>query len=165
MKKCILCERTFERATRTRKKSQDLVCDECNKTLDKKTEGQTKSLEPHEVIQARIELLQKLSTELKDLIETNVDKCAQTEELLEALPESVQPYLYTPMKSYKMMQFLLAITQGELMDSIVQQDSTVRLENALKNSLEAEDYRKSAALLDKLNKKKVKKSTSDEKNL
>jgi protein-arginine kinase activator protein McsA len=62
-----------------------------------------------------------------------------------------------------MAQFLLAITQGELMDSIAQQDSTVRLENALKKALETEDYRKSATLLDKLNQQKAEKTKSDKK--
>jgi protein-arginine kinase activator protein McsA len=161
MKKCILCESSFERAANKRKKSQDLVCDACNKTLDKKSSKakQPESLEPHEVIQARVEALQKLSKELKDMIETNLESCAQTEDVLSSLPESVQPFLYTPMKSYKMAQFLLAIMQGELMDSIAQQDSSVRLENALKKALETEDYRKSATLLDKLNQQKAKKTT------
>jgi hypothetical protein len=98
--------------------------------------------------------LEKRSNELKEMIENNPDYCGETEEMLEDLPEALQQFAFTPVKSYKMIQVLLALTKGEYMDSILKEDSEVRLKKALKNSIEAE----SAKIRDKLKEKTEKKT-------
>lgn len=163
MSKCILCDKPLPKHTKKDLKSSDLVCDACNHSIDQKIDTaieakKRKELQEYEEIKERLKHLERLSNELNELIESAPDACAETEESLENFPESVRPYLHTPIKTFKMVQFLLAITKGEYMDSITKQDSEVRLENALKKAVEKEDYRKSAIIRDKIKEKKEKRN-------
>ena len=167
MANCILCEKPLPQRSETSKKGKDLVCAACNKSIDRKLDAgvakERKKLAEHKELQKRIKSLEKLSKELKEMIEMAPDACGATEDVAGHLPKEIQPYLFTPLKSYKMVQFLLAVAQGEYMDSITKQDSEVRLENALQNSIKNEDYRKSAVLFDKIKEKKEKKPKPEKK--
>lgn len=172
MSKCIMCEKPLPpRSTSLKsKKATDLLCDSCKQTVQpsKKEVNETDADEPDtpKMLKERLKYLNKISNDLEDMILTHPDLVGQTEDNLAELPESIQAYAFTPVKSYKMVQFLLAITKGEYMDSIVKQDSEVRLKKALETSIKEEDYLKSAKLRDKIKEetqKNDKKSKSDKK--
>lgn len=169
MPKCIMCERSVPpgSATSKSKKATDLLCDSCKKAIQpsKKKEDdadfEANEAETPKMIKERLKYLKKMSKELEDMILTHPDLVGQAEEDFAELPEIIQAYAFTPVKSYKMVQFLLAITKGEYMDSIVKEDSEARLNKALETSIEEEDYRKSAKLRDKIKEKSDKKPKSD----
>jgi protein-arginine kinase activator protein McsA len=168
MEKCILCEQPLSprSATPKNKKATNLLCTACKKRIEPSKTGEDNAAETDEtdtpkMIKERLKYLKKMSKELEDMILTHPDLCGQTEDDFAELPEIIQAYAFTPVKSYKMTQFLIAITKGEYMDSIMKQDSAVRLNKALENSIEEEDYRKSAKLRDKIKEKGDKKPKSD----
>jgi protein-arginine kinase activator protein McsA len=175
MSKCIMCEKPLptRSASPKSKKATDLLCESCKKTVQpsKKEADEADADEPDtpKMLKERLKYLNKMSKELEDMILTHPDLVGQTEDDLAELPESIQAYAFTPVKSYKMVQFLLAITKGEYMDSIVKQDSEARLKKALETSIKEEDYLKSAKLRDKIKEtvektdKRDKKSKSDKK--
>ena len=156
MSKCILCDKPLPPHNTEEKIHQNLMCDACNQTVDEEGEAETEHLElgNHKEIKKRIKGLKKMSRELKEMILQNPEACGKTEETVESYPKAVQGFMHTPIKSYKMTQFLLAVAKGELIDCITKKDSPERLENALKKAIDKEDYRKSATLQDKINKKK-----------
>lgn len=169
MSKCIMCEKPLlpRSAASKSKKATDLLCAACRKAIqpsqkvEAEAESETDETETPKMIKERLKYLKKMSKELEDMILTHPDLVGQTEDDLAELPEIIQAYAFTPVKSYKMVQFLLAITKGEYMDSIVKQDSKARLKKALETSIEEEDYRKSAKLRDKIKEKSDKKPKSD----
>jgi protein-arginine kinase activator protein McsA len=164
MNKCVLCNQPLPETKLKSKKSKNLVCDTCNDSILKDATSARESAaiedddEPEDTseILYRIKHLEKSLQELQDMIEASPEACADLEETVESFPKGIQGFLHTPIKSYKMMQFLLAISKGEYMDSIARKDSDLRLKKALEDSIEQENFRKSAEIRDKINAKKQK---------
>lgn len=166
MEKCVLCDQPLPDINPKHKSSKNLMCTTCNQgilqdaaTAKARVDTQeTEDEEPESTseILERIKYLEKSVKELQDMIETAPDACAEAEESVAAFPKAVQAYMHTPIKSFKMMQILLAISKGEYMDSIARKDSEVRLKDALAKSIKNEDFRKSAEILDKIKEKKKK---------
>ncbi len=144
MEKCVLCDKPLPARSKPLKTSKDLVCSACNQNIMKEpqkddTDEMSNRTKEEAItlkeIKKRIKHLEKMANELRDMIETSPDYCGESEEMAEKLPKALQPYVYTPLKSYKMTELLLAIAKGEYMDIITKQESGVRLEKALKTSI------------------------------
>jgi hypothetical protein len=69
------------------------------------------------------------------------------------LPEDIEHFAFTPLSAYKTIQHMLAEMKCLRMETLIDYDSKVRLDYELKKSLEAEDYRQSAEIRNRLKKK------------
>jgi protein-arginine kinase activator protein McsA len=75
------------------------------------------------------------------------------------VPEAIQGFAMTPLTIYSEIQDFLAAYKSRRMELITQEGSETRLKYELKQSIEKEDYERSAVIRDKLeSKKKMKKS-------
>ena len=132
MPNCILCDRPIPTPQTEHKRGKDLVCAACNSDIlkqpadpDQADDGQP---EITAAVLKRINALEARSKELYEMIETDPEYCGKSEEMVSNLPKIIQAYVMTPVKSYKMMQFLIAIAKGEYVDSIIKEGSDLRLE-------------------------------------
>ena len=70
------------------------------------------------------------------------------------LPSGIAQFAMTPLSNYKSIQAILGDLRAQRMAAMTDMNSEIRLEYELKKSLAAEDYKQSAVIRDKLNKKK-----------
>lgn len=139
---CSVCGRTdvmLLASINVQTRQSDLTCLICQMRASLR-EGDDLS-----VFDKKIEELEELSSRLERLINL-------APEMPEA-PGSLQQFAFTPLSSYKTVQAMLAELKSLRMEALTAEDSETRLKHALKKSLEAEDYERSAALRDKLKKK------------
>jgi hypothetical protein len=108
--------------------------------------GMAKSFRSVKKLDKMIAEYEKLAQNMEDIIRSVPEK--------PKMPKGLEAFAHTPLTAYKDIHIALAELKSRRMELLIMKNGEYRLQYELDKSLEAEDYERSAALRDKLNRVK-----------